>query len=112
MASVAAGFRLRLLGLMLLSPVPAAALLIPGCRSVHTLFMRFPIDCVFCALPTGLAGAGRVVAIRAGLPPWRVAAIGRRGATEAVGVLELAAGRAKALGLEPGAPLAVALRPP
>lgn len=42
------------------------ALLLPGCRSVHTLGMRFPIDVAF------LDRGGRVVALVAPMLPWRV----------------------------------------
>jgi uncharacterized membrane protein (UPF0127 family) len=45
---VAATRRARLLGLSLLGRRAAGAgLLIPGCRSVHTFGMRFPLDLVF-----------------------------------------------------------------
>src|SRR5215813_8586816 len=45
---VATTWASRLLGLALLSRERAGAgLLIPGCRSVHTLGMRFPLDLVF-----------------------------------------------------------------
>lgn len=41
------------------------ALLIPKCNSVHTLFMRYPIDVIF------LDGAGVITSIRRNLKPWR-----------------------------------------
>jgi len=76
---VATGFRSRLLGLALLGRERAGpGLLIPRCRSVHTLGMRFPIDIVF------LDGAGREIR--------RLEAVGRfRAAFEprAAAVLEL-----------------------
>lgn len=56
-------------------------LLIRRTWSVHTLFMRFPIDVVF------LDRDMRILSIRVNLKPWRAAA--RRGATS---VLELPAG--------------------
>ncbi len=59
--------------------------------SVHMFFMRFPIDVVF--LDRDL----RVVGIRHGLRPWRVAA--KRGAKSA---LELAAGEAERRGVRVG----------
>jgi len=56
----------RLLGLALLARERApAGLLIPRCRSVHTLGMRFRLDLVF------LDQAGRVVELRRGVPPGR-----------------------------------------
>jgi uncharacterized membrane protein (UPF0127 family) len=57
------------------------ALLLPRCRSVHTWFMRFPIDLVF------LDRAGVVVRIVEQLPAFRV--VWARGADA---VLELPAG--------------------
>ena len=42
-----------------------AALVIEPCSSVHTLFMRFPIDVAF------LDARGAVVAVAPGLRPWR-----------------------------------------
>jgi uncharacterized membrane protein (UPF0127 family) len=66
---------------MLLTPEP----------SVHTLFMRFPIDVVF------LDKARTIVKIVHDLQPWRAA--GARGAVDA---LELPAGAAGAAGLRTG----------
>jgi uncharacterized protein len=64
---VADRFVARLLGLSLLDPERAGpALLIPGCRSVHTFGMRFAIEVVF------LDSEGRVLARRAKVPPGRV----------------------------------------
>jgi uncharacterized membrane protein (UPF0127 family) len=51
------------------------------CRSVHTLFMRYPIDVLF------LSREGLVLS-KATLPPWRMSSWER----QADGVLELAAG--------------------
>jgi uncharacterized protein len=67
------------------------ALLLSSTGSVHTCFMRFPIDAVF------LDGGLRVLAVASDLGPWRVAA--RRGARA---VLELPSGAAARRGLEPG----------
>ena len=69
-------------------------LLLRPASSVHTMFMRCPIDVV--VLDADL----RVLAVRSELQPWRMAAA--RGARAA---LELAAGEAERLGLEPGAEL-------
>jgi uncharacterized membrane protein (UPF0127 family) len=63
---VAASPLSRLLGLALLSrDRVGAGLLIPRCRGVHTLGMRFPLDLVF------LDAEGRVVELRRGVPPGR-----------------------------------------
>jgi uncharacterized protein len=86
-------FLARLRGL-LGRPLPAAgaALLITPCASVHTCFMRAPIDVVF------LDHHDRVLRVFTALRPWRLA--GCRGARAA---LELAAGDAARLRLQPGA---------
>lgn len=80
---VARSARERFLGLMGLAELPAdCALLIPGCDSVHTFWMRFPIDVLF------LDARGRVVHAVPRLSPRRV--VSHRGAA---GVIEAAAGQ-------------------
>lgn len=59
--------------------------------SIHTFFMRFPIDLVF------LDGAGRVVDLKT-LRPWRLYSP-RQGCAS---VLEIPAGRAGAMGIKVG----------
>jgi uncharacterized membrane protein (UPF0127 family) len=66
-------------------------LLLRPAGSVHTAFMRFPIDVVF------LDTDGAVVGIAPELRPWRAA--GRRGARA---VLELPAGECERRGLRTG----------
>jgi len=66
-------------------------MLFPGTSSVHTHFMRFPIDVVF------LDDGRRIVGIRPALRPWRMAS-----AKGACSVLELAAGECERLGLAEG----------
>jgi uncharacterized protein len=66
-------------------------LLLQPAGSIHTFFMRFPIDAVF------LDKERRVVRIAASVKPWR-AALARRSRA----VLELAAGEAARVGLQPG----------
>ena len=66
-------------------------LLLRPAPSIHTLFMRFPIDAVF--LDRDL----RVMALAGDLRPWRFAS--RRGARA---VLELAAGEAGRRGIREG----------
>ena len=66
---VARSYWRRLRGLMLTRPLgPGEGLLFPRCTSVHTLFMRYPIDVVL------LDADLRVVGVET-LPPWR---LGRR----------------------------------
>jgi hypothetical protein len=69
-------------------------LLLRPSPSIHTWFMRFPIDAVF------LDADLRVIGVAPDLAPWRVAA--RRGARA---VLELAAGEAARRRLTTGAAL-------
>ena len=72
-------------------------LLLKPCGSVHTFFMRFPIDVVF--LDRELS----VVAVRPEVVPWRT--VGARGAKV---TLELAAGEAARLEIAPGMELRLA----
>jgi uncharacterized membrane protein (UPF0127 family) len=66
-------------------------LLLEPAASIHTFFMRFPIDVVF------LDGDRRVLKVVPGLAPWRATASwGARAA------LELGAGEAARLRLAPG----------
>jgi uncharacterized protein len=62
--------------------------------SIHTFFMRFPIDAVF------LDREQRVVRVVPNLRPWRTA-----GVRKARAVLELAAGEAARVGMTPGSAL-------
>lgn len=75
--------RARLLGLALVrrAPPPGHALLIPHCRSVHTLGMRFRLDVAF------LDERGRALRVERDVGPRRVLACRR-----AVAVLEGPAG--------------------
>jgi uncharacterized protein len=66
-------------------------LLLKPAPSVHTFFMRFPIDAVF------LDREGSVLKVRSHLRPWRVAA-----ARGAHATLELAAGEAELRGIGRG----------
>ena len=88
----ARSFMARLKGWMFRDPPELSeALFIPGCASVHTFFVRFPMDLLF------LDRDSRVLSIREDTPPWRLA--GHPGADS---TLELAAGRTRALGIRPG----------
>lgn len=82
----------RLRGLLGRTALPAGeGLLLRPTPSIHTWFMRFPIDVVL------LDRELHVLDVRHALRPWRVA--GRRGARA---VLELGAGEAAGRGIEPG----------
>ena len=88
-------FASRLIGLQFRRRLPSdAGLLLVPCNSVHTCFVRFPVDVVF------LDNRGGVLAVRHNLRPWRLA-IGPR---KTHAVLEMIAGAA---GVEPGQPLRV-----
>jgi uncharacterized membrane protein (UPF0127 family) len=79
---VAHGRRSRLLGLAGLRAPPAgAALLLPGCRSVHTLGMRFALDLLW------LGGDGTLVRLDRAVAPRRL-----RSCLRARAVVEVAAG--------------------
>jgi uncharacterized membrane protein (UPF0127 family) len=57
----------RMVGLLPRRKLPAGeALWIPRCTSIHTFFMRFPIDAAF------LDKSGEVIAIYRALQPWRL----------------------------------------
>jgi uncharacterized protein len=91
----------RLRGLLGRSELPRGeGLLLRPAGSIHTSFMRFPIDVVF--LDRDL----HVVGLETHVRPWRAA--GRRGARA---VLELPAGEAEAQGIRIGDRL-VAEAPP
>ena len=88
----------RMRGLLGRTELPRGeGILLRPAGSIHTFFMRFPIDAVF------VGRDGEVVGVDAAIPPWRTAK--RRGAKS---VLELPAGEAAARGIEPGARLELA----
>jgi len=96
----AESFRQRLLGLLARPPlVTGEALLLSPCNSVHSCFMRYPIDVVF------LDRECRVLRIVEALQPWR-ALVCRR----AHAVLELSAGDARRLCLTTGCSIASIVR--
>jgi uncharacterized membrane protein (UPF0127 family) len=90
--TVADGPLTRMRGLLGRRALPSGeGLLLRPAGSIHTFFMRFPIDAVF------LDGDRRVVKVVAGLRPWRAAAGGGARA-----VLELPAGEAGRRGVRAG----------
>lgn len=73
----------RMVGLLLHSRLPeGGGLLLAPAWSIHTWFMRFPIDVIF------LDDDGRVLRLFPDLPPWRLASGTRKART----VIELPAG--------------------
>ena len=93
-ADVADHLPQRLVGLLSRASLsPGEALLFPRCNSIHTWFMRFPIDVVFVK-------GGCVVKVVPSLGPFRLAWAG-----EADTVIELPAGMAAKTSTEAGARL-------
>jgi uncharacterized membrane protein (UPF0127 family) len=81
--TIADGFWSRFAGLQFRRPLASdAGLLLVPCNSVHTCFLRFPLDVVF------LDRAGSILTVRRKLRPWRLA-LGPRGSHAA---LEVTAG--------------------
>lgn len=89
---VADAFLPRTLGLMGRTLAGDEGLYLVPCASIHTFFMRMPIDAAF------LDGEGRIAALFHSLPPWRAT----RWVPGARGVLELPAGTLAARGAEVG----------
>jgi uncharacterized membrane protein (UPF0127 family) len=73
-------------------------LYLPGTNSIHMLFMRFAIDCLFVGAPRG-DGSRQVVAMRERLAPWTGVVWWVRGAH---GAVELPAGALARAGLSVG----------
>lgn len=95
---VAESFFSRFLGLMGRAELPPSrGLLIPRCKSVHTWFMRFPIDVVF--LTDRGPGQWQVRRIVVGQRPWSLLPVSDWGADS---VLELHAGEGRRFNLAPG----------
>jgi len=76
---------------------PGSAMIIAPCNSIHTFFMRFPIDAAF------VDRQGVVLKASAELVPWRVAL-----SLRAFAVIELPAGTLARFGMTAGATLDVA----
>lgn len=80
---IAKRFHQRLMGLMFSSQLPInQALFIPNCVSIHTCFMRYPIDLVY------VDDQGVITALVEQVKPWRMS----RAKKPAKHVVELAAG--------------------
>lgn len=90
---IADSFITRFAGLMLRKKLlPATALLLAPCNSVHMCFMRFAIDVVY------LDKEYRILKIVKNLKPW----IGLSMCSKACAVLEMTAGEAERCGCEVG----------
>jgi uncharacterized protein len=88
----------RMRGLLGRAGLPAGeGILLRPAGSVHTFFMRFPIDVVF------LDAELRVLEIAHEVPPWRVTA-----SSGARAVLEISAGETRRRGLREGDRLVIA----
>lgn len=86
----------RFLGLMGRKEIPKEeAMVFPNCNSIHTFFMRFPIDVVM------VGKDGIVVEVIESMKPWRLL-LPR---WQAKHVIELKAGRARDLGVVVGTQL-------
>ena len=92
---VADSFRLRLRGLLGRKSLGGdEGLLLVGSPSIHTSFMKFPIDALF------LSRELEVIAVRPELKPWRISS-----RWKAKHILELRSGEAARRGVGPGARL-------
>ena len=92
-AERAASFTRRFMGLMGRPSLDfGEGLHIVPCNSIHTFFMRIPIDVAF------LDPSGVIVKQFSALPPWRATSIYRKART----VLELPAGTLTASGTQEG----------
>ncbi|HHV18463.1 MAG TPA: DUF192 domain-containing protein [Thermoanaerobacterales bacterium] len=90
---VAVSFWSRLKGLLGTDSFPeGSALLLKPCSSIHTFFMRYPIDAVF------LDGENRVIYILHSIVPYRLSPLIKN----AQKVLELPAGRCRRTAIEIG----------
>lgn len=83
----------RLKGLMFRDTIKEGeGLFIERCNSIHTFFMKFPIDVIF------ISSDGRVVDMVEGMPPFRVSKI----FFDACAVVELPAGTIRRSGTSKG----------
>ena len=99
-AVMAEGFVLRLRGLAGLDRADIVPLLFPRCRSLHTFWMRAPIDVVWLEL--GDEGRGSVLAVTEAVEPRRTARAPSGADRRLTAALELPAGDAATLGLLDG----------
>jgi uncharacterized protein len=100
-------FWAKFMGLMGRQALPAGdGLWLPGENGIHMLFMRFPIDVLFVAPPSGGPdGPRRILSLRSAVRPWRGVVWWVRGAK---GVVELPAGTIDASGTAVGDEISIA----
>ena len=92
-ATIAEGIAARMVGLLNRDHLePGAALILPSCRSVHTVGMRFTIDVLF------VDSRWEVVGQCPNLPPWRMTPVVWAAST----VIELPAGTLASVGIKQG----------
>ena len=100
-------FRAKFMGLMgRASLQPGDGLWLPGENGIHMLFMRFSIDVLFVAAPSGGEGSRRVLSLRRAIPPWR-GVVWRVGGAK--GVLELPIGTIDSSGTAVGDEISIGL---
>lgn len=85
----ASSFQERLLGLMGKAQISEnEALILPQCKIVHSFFMRFPIDLIFCDQEN------KIVLIQENFSPWKISKF----AASANYIIELQSGKIRATG--------------
>jgi len=100
-------FWAKFMGLMGRSALPVGeGLWLPGENGIHMLFMRFSIDVLFVAPPSGGGGSRRVLSLRRAVPPWR-GVVWRVGGAK--GVLELPVGTIDSSGTSVGDEISIGL---
>ena len=90
--AIANRFFLRLRGMIGRDFSGFDALLIRPCSDIHTMFMRYPIDALF------ISEKGQILRVASRVRPW-IPYLGEIGAKS---VIELPAGRAKAMDIQRG----------
>ncbi|MEZ4749373.1 MAG: DUF192 domain-containing protein [Bdellovibrionota bacterium] len=93
---IAESYMSRFLGLMGRSSIPQnEAICFPRCNSIHTFFMRFPIDVIL------VGEDGKIISVVRAMKPWRML-LPRKGVKH---VIEMQANRVAALDLQEGVKL-------
>jgi hypothetical protein len=86
----ATGFIERFIGLLGKKSIPPGyAMYFPDCNSIHTYFMKMPIDVIM------LDSGGKIVFVRENMAPWKTAVC-----LKAKTTLEMKAGEIRRMGLK------------